>query len=446
MELLRSVTQTLSAWHTDPAKKALLLTGARQVGKTFAVRSFARDHYRCIVEINFAETPSARAIFDGDLDASTVIANLTAFAGKPMAPGETLVFLDEIQDCPRARAAIKFLVEDGRFDYIESGSLLGVLYKDVPSLPVGFEQIVRMYPLGLAEFFKALGVQNETVDLVRDCFRERAGVPVAIHERFMRLARLYLAVGGMPSAVARFVETSDLAQVLMLQRDIVELYRMDIAKYAPNKPHVKSIFDAIPAELAQANKRFVLKDLAPSARMERYASDFMWLVDAGVALPCYNVKAPHGSLALNEQRNLFKLYASDLGLLGSMLEQPVQFDLVQGDPGVNRGAILENFAAQELTRNGYHLRYFDKSKYGEVDFVVPRQRGVLPIEIKSGKDYHTHKALDNIMATQEWDIEEALVFCPGNVEVQGRIVYMPWYMLMFMEPEGIGASYVVPWR
>ena len=229
-----------------------------------------------------------------------------------------------------------------------------------------------------------------------------------------------------------------------MQRDIVELYRQDVAKYASNKPHVKVIFDAMPSEITGANKRFKLRDLAPTARMERYASDFMWLADAGAALPCYNVKAPELPLALNEQHSLFKLYPCDVGLLGSMLERSVQFDLVQGDAGVNNGALLETFAAQELAANGYQLRYFDKSKYGEVDFVLPSEKKALPVEIKAGADYHKHKALDNVMAVGEWGIDEALVFCPGNVQVAGSVTYFPWYMLMFCKPES-EKPFVVSW-
>ena len=411
MSLSRSVTADLVRWHGDSARKALFITGARQVGKTYTIREFIRNTYETALEINFVETPQAKAIFEGNLDANTLIANLTAFSGRPLQPGRSVVFLDEVQECPRARSAIKFLVDDGRFDYIESGSLLGVLYRDVPSLPVGYENVVRMHPLGLKEFFTALGLQRETFDLLRECFEGKREVPAAVHERVLRMTRLYLSCGGMPAAVDQLVKTQDLALVLGTQRDIAELYRQDIAKYAANKPHVKAIFDAMPSEIVGVNKRFKLRDLAPTARMERYASDFMWLVDAGVALPCYNVRAPQLPLALNEQHSLFKLYPCDVGLLGAMLEKSVQFELVQGDAGVNNGALLETLAAQELAANGYGLRYFDKSKYGEVDFVVPGDGGVLPVEIKSGADYRKHKSLDNVLAVAEWGISQAYVFC-----------------------------------
>ena len=442
MSLERSISSHLTRWRKDPLRKALLVTGARQVGKTFAIREFIKDSYETSLEINFVETPQAKAIFEGSLDPATLIANLTAFSGRPLKPGCSVVFLDEVQECPRARSAIKFLVDDGRFDYIESGSLLGVLYRDVPSLPVGYENVVRMYPLGLKEFFTALGLQPEAFELLAGCYEEKREVPEAVHGRLMRMTRLYLACGGMPAAVDQLVKTQDLALVLQTQRDIAELYRQDIAKYASNKPHVKAIFDAMPSEIIGANKRFKLRSLAPTARMERYASDFMWLVDAGVALPCYNVRAPQLPLVLNEQHSLFKLYPCDVGLLGSLLESPVQFELLQGDAGVNNGALLETAAAQELAANGYALRYFDKSKYGEVDFVLPGKGKALPVEVKSGHDYRKHKALDNVMSVGEWGIDEALVFCKGNVQKAGAITYLPWYMLMFCAPQPSGPVHV----
>ena len=434
VSLKRRITEEFERWFATPDHRALLVTGARQVGKTFAIREFCSARYESVLEINFAETPSARAIFEGDLDADALIANLTAFSRVPLVPGKSVVFLDEIQECPRARAAIKFLVDDGRFDYIESGSLLGVLYHDVPSLPVGYEHMLRMYPLDLREFLVACDVQPETLALLESCFAEGREVPSAVHERIMRLTRLYLAVGGMPAVVERFAMTSDLAQSLAVQRDILELYRLDVAKYAPNKPHVRMIFDAVASELGKANKRFKLRSLSPSARMERYESDFMWLVDAGVTLPCYNVRAPEPSLALNEQRNLFKLYLCDVGLLGAMLEVPVQFELVSGDAGVNHGSILESFVAQELAAHGFALRYFDKSRYGEVDFVLPSRDAALPVEVKSGADYRRHKALDNVLAVGEWGIDRSIVLCPHNVEHAEKSLYLPWYMVMFLHP------------
>ncbi|PNV66046.1 ATPase [Rubneribacter badeniensis] len=443
MALTRSIYSQFEAWKEAPRHGALLVAGARQVGKTFLIRQFARENYEVLLEINFVETPSAKSIFEGDLDAETLIANLTAFSGTALKPGGTLVFLDEVQECPKARTAIKFLVDDGRFDYIESGSLLGVLSGEVPSLPVGYEQMLRMHPLSLTEFFLENGVQQETLDLVRRCCEEGRPVPTVAHKRLMRLFRLYLAVGGMPAAVQEFVETSDLARVLRVQRDIVGMYRQDIAKYAADKAHVHMIFDALPAELDKKNKRFKLSDLAKSARMERYASDFMWLVDAGVALPCYNAVAPQAPLAVNARHNLFKLFLCDVGLLSAASVGAVQFDLVQGDVSVNWGSFLENALAQELAVNGFDLFYYDKSKIGEVDFLIQKGSRVIPLEAKSGVDYAKHVALDNLMAVGEWQLGEAMVLCRGNVERCGRITYLPWYAAAFLKQDALPERFIV---
>lgn len=443
MALKRTAYSEFEAWKNTPDHGALLVTGARQVGKTFLIREFAKANYEVVLEINFVETPSAKSIFEGDLSAETLIANLTAFSGVALKAHATLVFLDEIQECPQARTAIKFLVDDGRFDYIESGSLLGVLYSEVPSLPVGYERMLRMFPLSLEEFFIAVGVQPSVLDTVRQCCEARKTVPQVAHERLLRLFRLYLATGGMPAAVKEFVETNDLARVLQVQRDILALYRQDIAKYAPDKAHVHAIFDAIPAELDKKNKRFKLSDLSKTARMERYASDFMWLVDAGVALPCYNAVAPQTPLSVNAKHNLFKLFLCDVGLLSAASVGSVQFDLVNGDISINWGSFLENVVAQQLIVGGFDLFYYDKSRIGEVDFLLQKGRRIIPIEAKSGADCRKHAALDNLMAVGEWSLEEAVVLCHENVHQVGSITYMPWYAVAFLKQDALPETFIV---
>lgn len=451
--LRRSAYERLERWRAQPGRRALLIDGARQVGKTYLVRAFARAHYDLLVEINFIDQPEAKAIFEGSLNAATVIPLLSAFAGRPLEPGRTLVFLDEIQACPRARTAIKFLVDDGRFDYIESGSLLGVSYCEPPSLPVGYESVLRLYPLTFEEFCWALDVQPEVLDLVRECFERQCVVPEPVHGRLMRLFSYYLAIGGMPAVVARFAETRDVARALEVQQDILALYRMDIARYARNKAHVRAIFDAIPAELDKQNKRFRLSDLAKSARTERYESDFIWLADAGVGLPCFNVSELVAPLRLNVKHSMFKLFLCDTGLLTAQLADGVQFKILQGQLDVNWGAVLENAFAQMLTANGFDALYYERAKHGEIDFVVQKGGKVIPIEAKSGRIFRAHASLDSVLRVREWGLELAYVFCRENVAVEvklpdGRddlatIAYLPWYMMAFVKPEGLPESLVV---
>ncbi len=443
MTIQRSLFRQLKEWKDLPDHKALLIDGARQVGKTFAVRQFAAENYDVFLEVNFVKTPGAKAIFEGDLDAATIIMGLTAYSGTALLPDKTLIFFDEIQECPRARTAIKFLVDDGRFDYVESGSLLGVTYQYVDSLPVGYEEELRAYPLTFTEFAVAAGIQPEVLEEARRACQAQVPVLPAVNNRLLRAFRIYMAVGGMPAAVQAYVDTGDLARVLEVQRGILALYRQDVSKYAPNKAHVNAIFDAIPAQLDKKNRRFKLSDLAKTARMERYESDFMWLADAGVALPCYNVNAPTVPLQINLQHNLFKLFLCDCGLLSAASVGAVQFDIIQGDLSINQGSFLENVVAQELLAHGFSLSYFDKSKIGEVDFVLQRGSTILPVEAKSGSDFKVHRALDNLMEVVEWALDRAVVLCNGNVEKDGRVTYLPWYAVSFIEQERLPESYVV---
>lgn len=442
--LQRKANERFIQWKTQKNKKALLVTGARQIGKTHSIREFARSNYKKILEINFIDTPSAMKIFDSDLDADTLITSLTAFSQEELIPGETIVFFDEIQECPRARTAIKFLVEDGRFDYIESGSLLGVNYKEVPSYPVGFEEVFQMFPLDFEEFCWANGVQKETVSYLKQCFDNKKPVTEAVHQKILQLFRYYVIVGGMPAVVQSFVDTHDIAKSVQLQKDILALYRQDITKYSKNdKQRIKDIFDRIPSELNSKNKRFSLADINPNARMNRYESSFMWLADAGVTLPCYNVKELTLPLEPNELRNLMKVFMNDTGLLCAMSIGNIQFDILQGNLEVNMGSIVENVIAQELISNGFKLRYFDRKNLGELDFLIQKNNSLVALEIKSGKDYHRHAALQKILYNEDWDINEGYVFCIGNIEIDGKTTYFPLYMIQFLKQVSLPDELVV---
>lgn len=432
--MFRKAEKELKKWKDSPDKKALLITGARQIGKTYLIRRFASQNYKCFLEINFVTRPSAMEIFTGDLDVETIITNLTALFGKPLIPGETLIFFDEIQECPNARTAIKFLVEDGRFDYIESGSLLGVNYKPVPSYPVGYEDILQMYPMDFEEFCIANNVQEQTLAYLKNCYQNAEPVTVAVHNTMTQLFKEYVIVGGMPAVVKTFIQTHDVAKVIRWQKNILAQYRQDISKYSSNnKTKISQIFDRIPAQLADNNRRFKLASIQENARLREYEDAFIWLKDAGVALPCYNLKEPKIPLTINEQARLFKLFLSDTGLLCAMGLENVQFDVLQGNMSVNMGSILENVFAQILKSNGFELRYLNKRNVGELDFVVQQGNQIIAIEIKSGKDYKTHTALNNALNHPSWGIEKGLVFCMDNVSKDEKVLYLPWYMIMFLK-------------
>ncbi|HBF04984.1 MAG TPA: AAA family ATPase [Prevotella sp.] len=421
-------------------KKAILISGARQVGKTYAIRKIGNECFDTVVEINFLSEPKFKEAFSSPSSAKNILLRLSALAGKALIPGKTLIFFDEVQECPEIITAIKFLVDDGSYRYAMSGSLLGVEMKDIRSIPVGYMTEKEMFPLDFEEFSEAVGMSKQVMAHVKDCYTHRKPVDPTIHDKFNDLVRLYLVIGGMPEAVQKYIDTNNIQLVQDAQLEIMRFYGKDISKYDPkNKLYIKDIFELIPSELNAKNKRFILKALNEKAKFERYKNSFLWLADAGVALPTYNVEEPRLPLKLGEQRNLFKLFLCDVGLLASQYAKDIAIDLLTGKTDINYGAIYENFAAQELRAHGYNLYYFNNKKQGELDFVIEDRGKVLPIEIKSGKDYKRHNALSNVMSNDEYEIPSAIVFSNSNLEVEGKILYCPIYMLMYLQPTTISA-------
>lgn len=434
--LKRKAYKILESWQQQPHKKALCIIGARQIGKTTLIRQFAQNNYTHFAELNFVLDQDAHAIFAGSLDANTIITNLTAYTKQPLTPGKTLIFFDEIQACPNARTAIKFLVEDGRFDYIESGSLLSVHYNDVRSYPVGFEEIHYMYPMDFEEYLWANGVQPDTITYLKQCVDTLTPVTEAVHNIMLKLFYSYIVVGGMPEVVQTYVNTHDIAQVIERQNNILGLYRLDIAKYAfgSEKIKVQAILDSLPSQLNDKNRRFMLSKIDINGRQNRYQDSFLWLSDAGVALPCYNVTEPQPPLQINEKHNLFKLFMGDTGLLCAACMDNIQYPILQGNLEINLGSILENVMAQSIISNGFRLNYFDSKKYGELDFVIQNGMQTDILEIKSGKSYKNHAALNKVLNVEEWHFGKTLVFCKGNIEQAEKITYLPWYAIIFYQP------------
>lgn len=420
-------------------KRALLVTGARQVGKTFAIRKAAKDCYENVVEINFVEQPDAIDLFSDQKGARDLLLRLSAFTRKTLVPGKTLIFFDEVQECKEMVTAVKFLVDEGSYQYVMSGSLLGVELDDLRSVPVGYMDEVEMFPLDLLEFFEAIGIGTDVIDHLRNCFENKTPVDDFIHKRMLEAVCLYLIVGGMPAAVQKYLDTNNLLKVYEEQRGIIRTYKRDITKYDPDhKLQIEEIYDLIPSELNSKNKRFILKELNVKARFSKYEDSFVWLSNAGVAIPTYNIEEPGLPLLLNKQRNLFKLFLNDVGLLAAMYGGNIQTRLLGKDSNINYGAVFENLVAQELYAHGFakemhSLYYFNSKKQGELDFVVEYDGNVLPIEVKSGKDYERHNALNNVMGNKDYDIPSAYVFCQENVFVKGKNTYYPIYMITFFE-------------
>ena len=365
-----------------------------------------------------------------------LLARLSLFTKQKLIKRDTLIFFDEVQICPEVITYIKFLVDEGSYNYILSGSLLGIEINDLRSVPVGYLTIKRMFPLTFREFALNLGLNSSILENLETSFKEKKPVDDFIHKKMMELFRVYLVVGGMPAAVNRYIETNNLNEVIDIQNQIVNLYKKDITQYDKNNQlAIAQIFELIAPQLNSQNKRFIIKDIKSGVKFDRYENSFLWLKDAGFALPVYNVETPKIPLKLSKSRSLFKLFMSDVGLLASEYSQGIQLKIISGDDKLNYGAIFENYIAQELTACEHDLYYYNNKKRGELDFLIEYDGEVLPIEVKSGKDYKVHRALSNIMDCGEFNLNRALIFNNSNLKVEGKLTYAPIYMAMFLKQE-----------
>ena len=441
--LQRKIYKRIEAFYKDRPTKALMITGARQVGKSFIVEEFSKAHYESFIKLDFIENPEYISALAGAGNTEEILLRLSALFGDQMIPGKTIIFFDEVQECKELITQIKYLVQEGSYDYILSGSLLGTVFHDIASVPVGYMDIVQMYPLDFEEFALANGVGANVLDALRKSFDTKTPVDSFIHERMTQLFELYLIVGGMPAAVSTYLETKNLRRVADEQNAILGLYRRDISKYdAQDRLYLNDIFDLIPSELNAKNKRFILKNLNEKARFDKFYDSFLWLKNAGVALPVNVVDEPKVPLLLSKSQNLFKLFSNDVGLLAAQYGGEIQIQILQHETTINFGSIYENVAAEELTAHGFALYYYNSKKFGELDFVIEAGGKVLPIEIKSGKDYYRHNAMDNVLKQSDYGIEEGYVFCGGNIEQIDKITYFPIYMLMFLQKKELPESLI----
>ena len=428
----RNLTTWLNEFYSSH-RQAVLLTGARQTGKTFAIRILGKNRFKSFVEINFLENPDAKRIFEGVQSATEIINRISVFTSQPLVKGNTLIFFDEVQECPECVTCIKFLVDEGSYRYALSGSLLGVELKDLRSEPVGYMEVKEVFPLDFEEFALAIGVSPQVMHSLRESFADRVAVDDIIHRQMLRLFQLYLVVGGMPAAVSKYLENNNLQEVITEQKSIIHLYARDIGKYdKKTKLILNEIYSLIPSELDAKTKRFILKKVDGNIKFSRTENSFLWLKDAGVALPTYNVSEPRLPLLLNELRSLFKLFLNDVGLLCSQYANGIQLKLLSNECNINYGAVYENVVAQELHAHGFSLHYFNSKQLGEVDFIVESDGRILPIEVKSGKNYKIHRALSNLLNSSAYDIPEAFVFCNDNLSSTGKVLYLPIYMITFL--------------
>lgn len=436
--LKRKIEKDIMHW-LESSRKALLIYGVRQAGKTFIVRECLKRAGRDYVEFNLIRQPEIVDILDRSTGIDDLVLKLSLYSEKRLIPGKTVIFFDEIQKCRELVTKIKFLVDDGRFQYILSGSLLGVEISNLRSAPVGYLHTLNMYPLDFEEFLQVFNVNEAVIGKLRTAFETRMPVDEVIHGKIMEIFNLYMIIGGMPAAVEKYRVTGSIDDVMDEHRAIIEQYKLDFTQYEEEnrKLLITGIYELIPAELNEKNKRFMIADLRKDLRYDRVEDSFTWLWKAGVALAAFNCTQPTVPLMLNEKSTLFKMFLSDVGLLTTVYGKACKLKIVSNERDINKGAMYENVVAQELHAHGYRLYYYNSKKRGELDFVIEHDGKVLPIEVKSGKDYEKHSALDNVMEVAEYGIEHAVVFNCDNVKSSGRISYYPIYMVMFLQENDV---------
>ncbi|MDD3400242.1 MAG: AAA family ATPase [Eubacteriales bacterium] len=435
--LERKITQTLLEWKQSATRKPLIVKGCRQCGKTYSVRQFADTNYEHVVYLNFYENPDYASVFSGSLQIDHIIMLLSALLGKDAVfeTGKTILILDEIQECPEARTALKFFHNDGRFDVIGTGSLLGVkgYGKEPKSVPVGSETIVEMHPLDFEEFLWANDISKQIIDSLREALAAERPIADALHERLRQLLLQYTVVGGMPEAVWTFVKSKQMDEVLRIQRDIIRSYEDDMVKYAEkaDKPHIKECFQSIPKQLSKENKKFQYSVVKKHSTASRYAGSLQWIEDAGIIQRCYNLLTTELPLDGNSIKDSFKVYMSDTGLFISMLEDGTQYDVLQGNLYMYKGAIFENLVADIFSKMGRKLYYFSKDSGLEVDFVIRYKGECTPIEVKasSGNIKSTKTILSH---PDKYHVDGAIKLGDYNIGRSGSILTLPLYMAFLL--------------
>ncbi|MEE0369621.1 MAG: ATP-binding protein [Clostridia bacterium] len=435
--LKRKIEQRLQEWKRSPNRKPLLIKGCRQCGKTYSVLDFAKKNYKHVVYLNFFENPDYCSVFEGSLEIDNITMLLSALLGSEAVfePGKTILVLDEIQECPDARTALKFFHLDGRYDVIGTGSLLGVrgYGKEPKSIPVGYETTIDMSPLDFEEFLWANGVSEVVIDSLKKNITQVTPVPAALHKKMRQLLLQYTVVGGMPDVVQTFVDTKRLDEVLNMQRDIVRSYEDDMIKYAnqKDKSHILECFQSIPKQLSKENKKFQYSVVKKGSTASKYAGSLQWIEDAGIISRCYNLTATELPLDGNAQDDVFKVYMRDCGLFISMLEDGTQFDVLQGNLARYKGAIFENLIADMFTKMGRKLYYFHKNSGLEVDFVIRYKGECTLVEVKASSG--NTKSTKTILAHPEkYHVNSAIKLGDYNVGRSGEILTLPLYMAFLL--------------
>lgn len=437
--LKRKAYQKLLEWKEKQSKKCLMIKGARQVGKTYLVREFGKNEYESFIEINFIKNKELKEIFSGELDAENIYKRLSAqIRGVKLIPNKTLIFLDEIQACGRARTSLKFLAEDGRFDIITSGSLLGLTYgedddenvEEPESVPTGYEEFLTMYSLDFEEFLWAEGY-TEAIPILKEFFDNKQRIPDEFNKKYENLFREYMVVGGMPEVVFNYVQYHDFTKVTAIQERILENYHFDIAKHAKGaeKVKVRKCYDAIPKQLAKEITKFQYSTVEKGQTSKKYGGSVQWLRDSNLVNSCYNIHEPYLPLMANAIEEQFKLYINDTGLLCAMYgfetKKAILNNTIKGNA---KGGIYENIISELLIKNGYSLYYYKPDNEHELEFLIEKSGEVIPIEVKAGNT--STVTLNRFI--EKYSPSCSYKFINGNIGISGTKYSLPHYMVMFL--------------
>ena len=444
--LKRKVYSRIEDYLKSPKQKMLIVDGARQIGKSYIIRHLGQKMYPNYIEINMEEDKQGHQVFAHAKTTTDFYLALSTIAGDKMKDkASTLVFIDEIQAYDHLLTLVKFLMAEDRYTYIASGSQLGITLKRTQSIPGGSYERLRMYPLDFEEFLWANGVGELAIDGMREAFVRHETLNEGLHDRLMDLLRKYLLVGGLPDAVNTFVSEQNIVSVRQVHSDIHDLYLNDAAKYesaSARKLKVQRIYNMVPSFMENRKKRVVAKDIEDikGRRMNDYEEEFEYLVASGITIECKATSQPIYPLSQNEGKNLLKLYMNDVGLLTALLYRNNVKAVMEDVNSVNLGAVYETFVAQELNAHGNGCFYYDNKKNGEVDYLIddPVHCSTMPIEVKSGKDYRKHSALDRFLAVGDYHIHDAFVLSnERTIFSEGRITYMPIYNILFFKPDDV---------
>lgn len=438
--LFRKIEKSIYEYFKSSTDKILVVAGARQTGKSYIIRHCANQIFKNVVEINLIEDAEGPGLFKNIHTTDDFYIALAAYTSNPLGDSSnTIIILDEIQQYPELLTLMKFLREEGRYRYVASGSLLGVTLKKSSSIPLGSIDILNMYPLDFEEFLIANGFGAQGIEGLKNCFVKKISVPEGIHEKVMNLYRRYLLVGGLPESINKFLETRDLTKVRAVQNTIKALYTLDATKYdAIHSLKISRIYSLIPSNMENKKKRVVFKDIENKVgkRSSDYEEEIEFLINSGIALSVSAISNPRFPLGETEHKNLIKLYFNDPGLLTAALYGTNPTPILNNESGINIGSVYECAVACQLAANNNKLFYYDNRNKGEVDFLYDDfdSLSVVPIEVKSGKDYKRHVAVSRFVSNDEYGIREGYVLSNSReVEKNGKIWYVPVYFSLFFD-------------